>query len=357
MTTIQWRPQVNVLTNPPSYRIQYVPRNIAGYDEMAADISTAQPMYSAETVKGIGQLMMKWIQQRMINGDQVTLEDAFTFRPSFSGKLDSPDAPLPDNNDLLQINVYPSRPYIKEIRHRAKLERLLMITKLPVLTSAEDTKLKLADVLYWAGVLKLTGSNLNFVENNPNCGCVIAGTWTGSTWQTTYAAIANSSILLVPDIPGQGPEWKNEYTLTLTTQYSERGTLRSGTYGRKLRTPLMVTSLAPEQETGILTGGGTASAPYVSIIGGTATANEMLRVQAAIDARTGLLLLNLLDMQEGGRAGSTVAVTTNEQYTLPGFSDSGVSNLIIAVNNYDALVDLTHNGYANRLVDVLVIQV
>ncbi|WP_417909245.1 DUF4469 domain-containing protein [Candidatus Electronema sp. PJ] len=357
METIQWRPEVNPLTTPPSYRIQFVPRGTSGYEEMAADIAATNPNFTEDMIKSLGPLMMSWIQNQLINGRQVTLQDAFSFHISFSGKLDSPDDPLPERDDLLQVNVRVSQPFVKEIRHKCKLERLPMLAKLPVITSTEDTKLKLADVLYWAGVLKMTGSNLDFDESNPNCGCVIAGTWTGATRQTTYASISNSTVLLVPDIPGQNESWKNEYTLTLTTQYSEHGTLRSGTCRRKLRSPLIVTSLSPEQETGILTGGGTATAAYVSIIGGTATANEMLRIQAVIDSRTGQLLLNLLDMQEGGRAGATVAVTTNEEYNLPGFSGSGVSNLIIAVNNYDALLDLTRNGYASRLVDILDIRI
>lgn len=43
MAAIQWRPAVNALTKPVFYRIQIIPRNIAGYEEMAADISAAHP--------------------------------------------------------------------------------------------------------------------------------------------------------------------------------------------------------------------------------------------------------------------------------------------------------------------------
>jgi hypothetical protein len=72
---------------------------------MAADISSAQPIYSAEIIRGLAPLIMKWIQQRLINGDKVTLEEAFSYYISFTGKLDSPDAPLPENDDLLQVNA------------------------------------------------------------------------------------------------------------------------------------------------------------------------------------------------------------------------------------------------------------
>uniref|UniRef100_UPI0040574AE1 ACT domain-containing protein n=1 Tax=Candidatus Electronema sp. TaxID=2698783 RepID=UPI0040574AE1 len=39
MATIQWRPEVNALTTPQSYRILFVPRNVASREDIAADIA------------------------------------------------------------------------------------------------------------------------------------------------------------------------------------------------------------------------------------------------------------------------------------------------------------------------------
>jgi hypothetical protein len=353
MATIQWRPEVNALTTPQSYKILHVPRGTVGYSEMAADISTADPIYSPDIISGLAPLIMKWIQQQLINGDKVTLPEACSFSLSFIGRLDSPDAPLPEDDDLLQVNVRVSQPFVKEIRHQAKLERLPMSEKLPVITSTEDTKLKLADVLFADGVLRLTGSNLDFDESSPDCGCVLEGTRSGRKKQSTYASVANSAILLVPDIPAQDHPWNNEYSVTVTTQYSEHGSLRSGTCRRKLRTPLTapLSGHPHPPETGILTGN--AVAPYVKITGGAASADEMLRIQAMLDSRSGQLFLNLLDMEEGGRTGAAVMVPANGEYTLPGFSGSAVSSLAVKVSNYAALVDLIRNSYAGRLVDIL----
>jgi hypothetical protein len=50
MTTIQWKPTVNAITTPKSYRIQAVPRSTDGYDEMAAAIAAAQPIRSGRLV-------------------------------------------------------------------------------------------------------------------------------------------------------------------------------------------------------------------------------------------------------------------------------------------------------------------
>ncbi|WYD81411.1 MAG: hypothetical protein V8K32_03300 [Candidatus Electrothrix gigas] len=46
MPTIQWRPQVNAITTPISYR-------------------------NEDLVRSLAPLIMKWIQDRMINGDLV----------------------------------------------------------------------------------------------------------------------------------------------------------------------------------------------------------------------------------------------------------------------------------------------
>jgi hypothetical protein len=357
MATILWRPEVNALTTPQSYKILHVPRSSVGYDEMAADISAGQPIYSAETISSLAPLIMKWIQQQLINGNQVTFPEAFTFGLSFTGKLDSPDSPLPVGDDLLQINVRVSRPFIKEVRHKGKLERMPLSEKLPQISSTEDTKLKLADVLYADGVLHLTGSNLDFDEENSACGCVIKGTRSGTKRQSTYASVSSSSVLLVPDIPAQNDPWNNEYTVSVSTQYSEHGSLRTGTYRRKLRTPLTVplSGHPHPPETGILTG--TAASPLVSIIGGTVTANEMLRIQAVIDSRSGQLLINLLDMQEGGGAGAAVIVTANGELSLPGFIGSAVTSLNIRVNSFVQLKEMLRNDYGGRVVDIMEVKV
>lgn len=353
MTTIQWRPVVNALTKPQSYRPQFVPRGTAGYDEMAADISAAHPNYNAELLRSVAPLIMDWVQQQMSSGWQVTLPDAFTFRPLLTGKMSGPDDPLPDSDDLLQISVYATRPFVQAVRQAAKLERLPMSEKLPLITSAEDTKLKLADVLNPAAALRLTGSNLWFDENDPDCGCVLTGTQNGTAKQSNFISISNAEILLLPEIPSQDNSWNNECTLSLTTQYTEHGTPRTGIYRRRLRTPLLIDNLAIGL--GILTGDGAASA-YVTITGGSVASNERLRIQAVHDPLTDKLLFSLLEMREGGVTGAEEPVAANGVVTLQGFSGSAVSSLEITVVDYAALKTLVRNHYSGRLVDILDIQ-
>ena len=353
MLTLQWRAVINALTKPLSYRILFVPRNTAGYDEMATDISSTHPNYNADLIRSLAPLIFDWILQRMSNGDQVTLKDAFRFCPTFTGRLNSPDDPLPDNDDLLGVNVYPSQSLLQRLRAAAQFTRLPMKQKQPLITSAVDTKVKLANVLNPNGVLRLTGSNLDFEEDDLDCGCTITGTESGETKQSTFAMISNAEILVVPDIPAQTNSWNNEYTVTITTQYTEHGTERSGTYQHRLRTPLAVSGLGGEipSDTGILSG--KAATPYVSVTGGTLTADERLRIQAVLSPSADQVFFSLLDMKEGGVSGEETAVTQNGIYTVQGFSGSALSSLEITVDDYDALRSMIRNHYSGRLVDIL----
>ena len=357
MATIQWRPEVNALTTPQSYTVRYMPRDVLGYDELAAEIARDNPLWDEEMIKSILLARDRTVMKQLINGNKVTLEDAFSYSLSFHARLNEPDDSLPPVEDMLRVKVSASRAFVREVRKEARLERLPMNEKLPLITSAEDTKFKLANVLNPGGVLHLTGGKLFFDEEDPKYGCIIQGTRSGETKQSTYGSVSNTEILLVPDIPVQDDPWNNEYQVSITTQYTEHGTSRTGTYRRRLRTPLTVSGLGnPEPpETGILTGN--AAAPYVRAAGATMTADETLRIQAVLDLREDRLLLNLLDMKEEGAAGTEVIVTADSDYSLPGFSNSAVSALEITVDNYAALKDMIRNDYSGRLVDVLEVKV
>ena len=83
----------------------------------------------------------------------------------------------------------------------------------------------------------------------------------------------------------------------------------------------------------------------------------MLRIQAVLDPHLDKLLLNLIDMKEGGSAGPELAITAIGTYTLQGFSGSGVTELVVCVDNYSDLFSLVRNSYSGRLVDVLDVKV
>ena len=351
MATIQWRPAVNALTTPSSYKMLFLPRNMVDTEELAARMAAELPNYSAEELRTILATRNQVVRQSLINGEQVTEENNFTYSLSFTARLNSPDDTPPPAEDCLQVRVHASPPFVAEVRHAAQLERLARDKKLPLINTAEDTLLKLPDVLNPDGVLRLTGEDLYFDLEQATGECVIAGTESGSIVQSRVNLVSNSAIMLMPDVPAQAHSWNNEYTISLTTHYTEHGTPRTGTYERMLRTPL---SMTLGEKAGILTG--SSNTPYVRLDGGNISEDTWLRIQVLQDLTEEHLLFRLLDMKEGGAAGPEVVVTANGTYTLSGFTDSAVSALDIRVNEYAALWEMLRNSYSGRLVDVLNIQ-
>jgi hypothetical protein len=357
MATIQWRPEINALTVPQSYWIRFMPRNTAGRKDIAADIARTHPNFNEADILTILQAHDEAVQTRLVNGEQVTMEGSFSYFLSFTGRLDSADDPLPPLDDCLHVSVRVSQAFLDTLRRDGQAERLPEEKKLPLISSAQDSLLKLKDVLNPDGALLLTGDNLAFDQTAPDAGrCVIAGTQSGSTVQTRLLRVEQSEILLMPEIPAQAHPWNNEYTVSISTRYSEHGTLRTGSYGRMLRSPLTLTKMGHPNppEVGILTG--KAAAAYVSVTGGSVSANETLRIQVLLDQRADALLFSLLDMQEGGRAGAAVTVTANGELTLPGFAGSAVTNLTVRVNNYAGLKEMLRNDYGSRMADVLKVE-
>jgi len=357
MATIQWRPTVNALTTPISYRMLFLPRNVVDTPELAARMATELPNYSAEELRTILATRNKVVRQSLINGEQVTEENNFTYSLSFTARLDSADDAPPPVDQCLQVRVHASPPFVAEVRHAAQLERLSRDKKLPLINTAEDTLLKLPDVLNPDGVLQLTGEDLAFDPEQGAGECVIEGTQSGRAVQTRLNLVSNSAIMLMPEIPAQAHPWNNEYTIAVTTRYTKHGTTRTGIYERMLRTPLTLSNFGHPHppETGILTG--SAAAAYVSATGGSATEDTRLRIQVVADIQGERLLFSLLDMKEGGVAGAEVSVTQNGEHSLPGFSGSAMNSLTIRVNNYGDLWEMVRNDYGGRLVDVLVVKV
>lgn len=356
MATIQCRLEVNALTVPQSYKIRFVPRDSMDTDGIAAAMAAENPNYSVEDNKTMLANLVRVIQKNLINGTQSTVDGAFTFGFSFTGRLDNPDDPLPPVEDMLHVDVHVLAPLLKEIRQQAQLERLPMTEKAPLISAAQDTVLGLSDVLHSGGALRLTGSNLLFDPKREDEGCLIEGTRSGRTAQTRFVGISNTEVTLLPDIPAQNEPWNNEYILAVSTRYTENGTLRTGIYRRRLRTPLTVTKLGHPNppDVGILTD--KAAAAYVKVTGGSLSADETVRIQVILDAHAGSLAFSLLDMTEGGKSGAAVTVLANGAYTVPGFAGSALSSLNVTVSNFADLVKMIRSGYSGRVVDVLVVK-
>jgi hypothetical protein len=355
MKTVQWRPEVNALTMPQSYSVRFVPRETVGYEGVAARMVRNNPGWTLTQAEASLRAAMQAMQEELSEGNRVTLEDALTITLSFTARLENPDDPLPPLEECLQVRAFASRPYVDGVRKAVHDERLPMSEKLPQINTAEDTVLKLADVLSAGSALRLKGTDLFFGDELHGGECVIAGTRSGNRIQSKFVSVTDTEVVLLPSIPNQPDPWNNEYTVSISTRYTEHGTLRTGTYRRRLRTPLVINSLSFETGPGILSG--SDAAPFARITDGTVTASAMLRIQASLDIGGGHIELTLLDMKQGGKSGPSVRVTDNAVYTVSGWDGAAVTSLNVAVDDFAGLKDFIRSGYAGRLVDVLDVKV
>ena len=348
-TSILWRPEVNPLTSPQSYWPRHIPRATFGNDEIAARIARRNPLYSESIGKGFLIELAADIKDAMINGNQVKIDGLCTCHISLTGRLDAPDDPLAPPEESLQIRLYPSKRLQGDVRQDGHLEQLAVSGKLPVISSTTDTVLKLKDVLNSIGLLRVTGTDLFFDPDKGLGECVLEGTRNGRIVQSRFGPISNSEFTVLPDIPSQTDPWNNEYRLTVSTRYTENGTLRTGTYLRMLRTPLGVNLASGD---GILCNGGTSR--LVTVTGGTLTSEgARVRIQAVLNAQHGDLRLSLLDMKEDGAVGNELRVNANGSYTLTGYPGSYVTDLELQVNDYESLLSMVRTPYGGRLVDIL----
>lgn len=352
MSTVQWRPELNALTTPQSYRACPVPKDTLGYDGLSKAIAKRNSLWSPGLVKSILEELREELKEQMINGNKVSLENAFTFHVSLPVRLDSPDAPMPPAAEVVKVQVYASRTFTDEVKEAVRLERLEPENKVPVISSAKDTQLGLRNVLNPDGVLQLVGADMFFEQDTVGAECVIEGTRSTRVAQTLFAKIANTEVLIVPKFTAQTDFWNNEYRVSISTRYTEHGSLRTGIYSRPLRAPLRIDT-EEDQNIGILSG--PEDAPLVEITAATMAGSQpaQVRIQAVLNAQDGELRLSLLDMIERSDVGDAVMVSANGDYTLPGFAGSELSSLDLRVNDYPALKLMVQTVYTGRVVDIL----
>lgn len=351
MPTVHCKVEVNALTVPESCKLRFIPNNNLGTDDIATEMCVIAPVLTPDVARVSISALIQSVQKELINGNHINLSDKLIFTFSLTGRLDKPDDPLPPVAESVHLRVQPTASFMKEIHAQVKLERISMTEKMPQINLIENATLQLDDVLSSTDVLQLHGDHLDFDPRLGNGECVITGTRSGTAVQTQFGPITETGIILIPTIPAQDDPWNNEYTLSLSVRYTEHGTLRTSTYRRRLRSPLLIEGLSPETGVGILTG--SATIPYVRVTNSITSGDAWLRIQVLQDLAENRLLFSLLALQEDGAKGAEVAVTENGEYTLPGFAGSTVGQLMITVDSYAALWDMIRNDYSGRLVDVL----
>lgn len=354
MSTVKWRPEPNAITTPSSCKARHIPNDTLGYDALAKAVAKRNALWSAGLVKSVLEETREEIKEQLINGNKINLEHFFSAVISLTVRLESPDSPMPPASEVIKLLFAASRTLLDDVRAEAQLERIQPENKVPVIASARDTQLDLQNVLNPDGVLDLAGADMLFTPGVAGEECVLEGTRSGRTVQTVFAKISNTQVLIVPAFAAQTDFWNNEYTLSISTRYTEHGSVRTGIYSRPLRAPLTI-DMGENQNIGMLSGAQDAPLVEATAVDVDGEDAALVRIQAVLNALDGKLRLSLLDMTEGGSVGDAVLVSADGEYTLPGFAGSALTSLTVQVNDYAALKEMVRTVYTSRLVDILTV--
>lgn len=346
---IQWRPEINALTKPQSYRPRFISRGVSDNDRIATLLEQKNPLYTKTLAKAFLIDLAEVVYEEMLEGNLVVIAKLLSARADLIGRLETAEDSLGPLKKCLRGRFAPAKDLNERLQQNATTERKPADKKLPQMNTALDALLKLNDVLNPEGVLQIMGENLLFDPEDGVSECVIEGTRDGRTVQSRFVRIEPAEIQIMPNIPSQTQPWNNEYMVSLTTRYTERGTLRTGSYARMLRTALGVRI---GDDSGILSS--TTNNPLVTVSGGSLSAEgARVRIQVLHDVQDDDLRFNLIDMKDGGEQGNEVQVGANGVYTLSGYVGGEVTSLEVTVADYAALYTLVRNKYGGRLVDIL----
>ena len=66
MPSIHWKPEVNALTVPQSYRMRFIPNNDLGTDDVAAGMTEINPALTPDLAESSISALVQTLQQSLI---------------------------------------------------------------------------------------------------------------------------------------------------------------------------------------------------------------------------------------------------------------------------------------------------
>ncbi len=130
MPAIHWKPEVNALTVPQSYRMRFIPSDHLDTDDIAEGMTEINPALTPDLAKASISALIQTLQKGLINGRHITLGDSLIFSFSFTGRLDSPDDQPPPIEECLHVQIRATANFEQGIHQQSQLERDDMTEKL-----------------------------------------------------------------------------------------------------------------------------------------------------------------------------------------------------------------------------------
>jgi hypothetical protein len=232
--TIRYSLYENKLTTPPTYTCKPDPKNILGFDEVAALISLNIPNVPESTAKAVLVQLRQTILEELLNGNTVKLDGFVSFVTSMPVRLELPTDPLPTDLTRVDVKGKLSKPFKYELRTQAAFERNDYLTKEPTILNGYDTNSEVSNYITAGQPFTLDGTNISFDPAQSDEGIWITDVTGGFIKQTNLAWNKASRLTFVASLSEFGSGFVERF-IAVRTRYTPAGQLREGEYSKRVR--------------------------------------------------------------------------------------------------------------------------
>lgn len=330
----------NALTNPPSFTARVEANTVLDYQELAVQINLHNPTIPVVTAKSVLEALREEVKTQLLNGNTVKMTNFVSFVPTLPVNLAAATDPLPSSP--LDIKAKPSATFKTECNQDAQYNRLGYPTKDPSIIEATDTNTGLIAYMENGRGFRIDGRNLGYDVTDAELGIFTTDSAGLETRQTNVSINDPSRIVITPTGALANTSYV-ETTLTAKNRYTTNGTVRTGTYQRKIRTAVQL---------------GAARDNLVFCIGVTTSQVEVTSVTETSGQVVLVAYLNQSNVIEvkakkvGGEFGAVVQITGTGVYDIT--YDGGGETIQITVGSLTVLNDniVAYSRYMQEVINM-----
>ncbi len=330
----------NLLTQPPSYGGIPLSLDVLDSEDMADLIHAKNPTITPALAESVLLSLLDIVQQQLLDGNNVTLENFVSFYLTIRVKLDNPNDTI--RPEQFHVNASIQSEMKADIEALATYSREDYSTKTPVIVSVYDTNTLIVNWIREGFGHRVYGDFLGFDIDDSAQGLFLDSPAGNILKQNQFSYHKNKNIIFTPvldSVLGPACEASVEYDLTVKVRYTPDGTLREAT-----RDLIRATNVVNFQTTNQLFVTGSALFGPVTVMNyeGVLVECRVLCYLTPLDA----LVLSVATLT--GDFGPEVEVTGDDPVTLTGLP----FDLLLLVTDFGTLYQsaLDYSRYFQEVV-------
>jgi hypothetical protein len=237
----------NKLTSPVSYFCRTQASEILDFEDVAALINAKDPVVSEAVALIVLNDLRAVVKEQLLAGKTIKLKNFCSFVTGLPAVLASPTDPLPPN--ALIVNGKVSFTFRDELRVEAEFVREGYTSKEPSIIQVIDAQRNVANTMEEQFPTEIHGDNLKFSLTDEQQGIFTDNGVNGERRVLIYPSIGKKTVSFINNVVNevQGTGYRNEYTLTAKTKYTESGSLRITAYSKPIRQRILTDTTIRKQ--------------------------------------------------------------------------------------------------------------